>query len=67
MQYNSHKNSNTIFFTDLERTIFNFIWEKKPFKITKTVLYHIRTSGGISILDFKLYYRAMVIKSMVLG
>ena len=27
------------------------------------VLYNKRTSRGISIIDFKLYYRAMVIKS----
>ena len=54
----------TQFFTDLGWTIFNIIWKNKQTKnsIAKTVLYDKRTSEGIIIPDFKLYYRVIVIK-----
>jgi hypothetical protein len=45
------------FFIDLERAIFKYIWNTK-----KTILNNKRTSGGITIPDLKLYYRAIVIK-----
>ena len=50
------------FFTDLEITVLNFIWKNKKLRIVKTVLYTIGTSGGITIPDFKLYYRTTVMK-----
>jgi hypothetical protein len=54
----------TQFFTDLEITILNFIWKKiKQNRIAKTVLNSKRTSGGITIPNFKLHHRAIVIKS----
>ena len=48
----------TQFFIDFLRTILSFTWEnKKP-----TILNNKRTYEDIIIPDFKLYYRAIVIK-----
>ena len=51
------------FFTNLKRTVLNFIRKGKKPRIAKTVLYNKRTSGGNTILDFTLYYRATVLKT----
>ena len=54
----------TKFFTNLERMVLNFIWKSKKPRITNTVLYNKRTSGGITIADFKLHYRATLLKTV---
>jgi hypothetical protein len=51
------------FIIPLERAIIKFIWNKQKPRIAKTILNNKRTSRGISIPDFKLYFRAIVIKN----
>ena len=52
----------TQFFTDLERTIINFVWKNKKLKIAKN-LNNKGTARGITIPVIKLYYRATVMKT----
>ena len=56
-----------VFFTELKQIISEFVWKYKKPQTAKAILRKKTGTGGINLLDFRLYYKASHQDSMILA
>ena len=55
----------TVFFTELEQIISQLVWKYQKPQIAKAILRETNGTGGINLLDFRLYHKAIVTKRVL--